>query len=631
MSDGPKKIKKTTGGLYFENPTAVSCMSLGYQVLDKALGGGVAEGRVFNVVGDKCLAGDTIVSVKRGIKPKKMTLEVLFNRHNGQHWNKGRSETYLLADIGDYVGMSQMLKVSSSGEKQLYEITSTEGRIIKATEDHKFLASDGWTCLKDGLSVGTMVKCWRGTRNAEIPQRNKQKRSQTYSIPYHPFAHRNFVAGRDYKRLPTARLVVEAAINGVDLIEFIHVLRHNPEKASTFQYTNSDLEIHHLDGDSTNDCLENLQLLSSQDHWATHAGEMASNVKTLQFTKIKSIKKIGVEATFDVAMKGPHHNFIANGFVVHNSCGKTLLGIELCANFALKYTKEQCPIRFMDAEYAFDIPYAKTVGLPDNRVVVPELKIDTVEDWFIDLENFCDKVEGIQRTRFKLRKDGSQSKDKLVKLKGKSKAIAGLYILDSLDAISDAKEMEDAFGRGTYGTAKPKQIGKLFRKLIRRMGSLNVTLFIISQTRDNINASFGEKHTRSGGKALDFYASQILWLANLGQCYETKNKVKRPTGVDIRAKCKKNKVGLPFRECDFRIRYAYGIDEFGSAMDWLESVGKLNSFKKMNKSQASEYLKKLDGFSTEVINADRDLLNKAVDAAWWEIERSFLPMRRKYQ
>ena len=39
----------------------------------------------------------------------------------------------------------------------------------------------------------------------------------------------------------------------------------------------------------------------------------------MKFRKIRSIEKIGIKETYDIAMKTPNNNYIANGIVVHNS------------------------------------------------------------------------------------------------------------------------------------------------------------------------------------------------------------------------------------------------------------------------------------------------------------------------
>ena len=41
--------------------------------------------------------------------------------------------------------------------------------------------------------------------------------------------------------------------------------------------------------------------------------------RTIKLEEIESITPRGFEDTYDIAMDGPHHNFVANGFVVHNS------------------------------------------------------------------------------------------------------------------------------------------------------------------------------------------------------------------------------------------------------------------------------------------------------------------------
>lgn len=41
--------------------------------------------------------------------------------------------------------------------------------------------------------------------------------------------------------------------------------------------------------------------------------------RTIKWAKIESITPHGIEDTYDIIMQEPHHNFIANGFLVHNS------------------------------------------------------------------------------------------------------------------------------------------------------------------------------------------------------------------------------------------------------------------------------------------------------------------------
>jgi recombination protein RecA len=258
------------------------------------------------------------------------------------------------------------------------------------------------------------------------------------------------------------------------------------------------------------------------------------------------------------------------------STGKTLLAMEAIANIFQQYPDAR--VRYNEAESAFDADYARALGIPFDRV---EFKEDckTVEELYDDVDNWI--------------------KNELKKRQ------PALYILDSVDALSDAGEMERDFGEATYGGGKAKQFSQFFRRKIQELKETNCHLMFISQTRDNIGAMFGEKHTRSGGKALDFYASQILWLAHLGILKRTVQKVERPVGVKIKARCKKNKVGLPFRDCEFEITFGYGIEDAKASHAWLKELA-------------------------DVTKHDGDALREYVLKKWSGIETSFLPTRRKY-
>lgn len=266
---------------------------------------------------------------------------------------------------------------------------------------------------------------------------------------------------------------------------------------------------------------------------------------------------------------------IAN-IVGDKSTGKTLLAIEAAANFNMVEPKGK--IRYREAEKAWDDNYAAALGFPVEKVDFGE-PIDTIEDVFEDLEKVLKGNKGPE-----------------------------MYIVDSLDSLSDRAEMERKIDEGSYGMGKAKMLSQLFRRLVRDLSSKDVTVFFISQVRDNIGVTFGRKTTRSGGRALDFYSSQILYLSQLGKLDRTISNVKRVTGVKIRAQVDKNKVGLPYRECEFSIKFGYGID------DW---------------KACAEYWKQVTG---EIVSKDTPLeqLQKMVTDSWWEIENKFLPQTSKY-
>lgn len=301
-------------------------------------------------------------------------------------------------------------------------------------------------------------------------------------------------------------------------------------------------------------------------------------------------------------------NRIAN-IVGDKSTGKTLLCIEISANFAIKYPKGL--IYYRESEAAFLPDYAGALGMPLRRINFGEEYLETVEDLFEDLTA-------------------------AVKL-AKQKRVPLLYILDSLDGLSDRAEMERGFDEGSYGTAKAKNLSQMFRRITQQLSAHNVTLVVVSQVRDDIGAMFGRKVKRSGGRALDFYASQVVYLSQLGHINRTISGVKRPVGVNIRAKCDKNKVGLPFREAEFPIMFGYGIDDMLSCLEWLKTVSGTKLVQGIRVPPASSSKDELRQFVRETMRkpegdfmATQNAIHRAVEQKWWSVERSFLPERKKY-
>ena len=309
---------------------------------------------------------------------------------------------------------------------------------------------------------------------------------------------------------------------------------------------------------------------------AAEANYFASAKDDVQF--IPSGSKL-----LDLALGGGWAEGRVSNIVGDKSTGKTLLAIEAAANFALKYPKGL--IKYRETEAAFLHDYAAALGMPIQRVDFGKDPIETVEDLFDDLD---DTITAASR---------------------RTRGQPILYVVDSLDALSDREEMDRDIDKGSYGAKKAKTLSQMFRRLTKPMAASSITLMIISQIRDKVGMTFGYGKTtvRSGGRALDFYASQVAFLQMLGMKYKTIKKVKRPIGVDIRAKIEKNKVGLPFRDAVFPIRFGYGIEDQKSCRDWLDMVGY-----------------KLTG------DIGPKELRRITEREWYRIETTFLPAKRKY-
>jgi recombination protein RecA len=275
-----------------------------------------------------------------------------------------------------------------------------------------------------------------------------------------------------------------------------------------------------------------------------------------------------------------------------SSTAKTALACEAITNFLRSYPDGRAAYR--DAEAAFDAEYARSMGLPEKGVDLGESQIHTVEELYADLDVFLDE---------RIKAGGP-----------------GIYVIDSLDALSDAAEVDRDFDEGTYGATKPKQISKLFRTIIAKLEGSDVLFLVISQVRDKIGVTYGKKTTRSGGRALQFYCTQVLWLAKKGSLKRTIKGQERVIGIEVRAQIEKNKVGLAHRETEFTFIFGYGVEDLVTSLNWLKET----------KRDAGIDSSKVHDLSYDEYAAAQGRVIPMVQKAWKEIETGFLPKRRKY-
>ena len=259
------------------------------------------------------------------------------------------------------------------------------------------------------------------------------------------------------------------------------------------------------------------------------------------------------------------------------STGKTLLAIEAVANFIRKYPKGRAI--YCETEAAFDEEYADQLGIPAGG------RLEMIQD--------CYTVEDLFNRVQESAKSASTNSD-----------APTLFIVDSLDALSDESEMESDFGAASYGAKKAQRLSKFFRQINKILSDKNFLLIFISQIRDKIGVTFGKKYTRSGGHAMDFYCSQIVWLSHLKILKKTAKGAERAVGVRIKAKIEKNKLASPHREVEFNILFSYGVDDHKAN---LEFIGE----------PKGDY--------------PPDVLAKQAAELWQEIENRFKPTERKYK
>lgn len=225
-----------------------------------------------------------------------------------------------------------------------------------------------------------------------------------------------------------------------------------------------------------------------------------------------------------------------------------------------------------------------------------------------------------------------------------------IWVVDSWDALDsdeDKKKFEDDIkkaikrkdkpptdaelkaDKGSYNLGKQKYASKRFFKKVCadvHNAQADVTLVIISQVKQKIGVTFGEKRTRTGGDALNYYTHLVVWLSEIEKMKMQRLGHERVYGIRVRAKVKRSKVWKPFREADFKILFDYGIDDVGSMMDWYFGP------KKDPVQWMGESFKRADLY--EIFHSDaeqREYLKIAIQEIWDDVESRVTPTRRKYE
>lgn len=355
-------------------------------------------------------------------------------------------------------------------------------------------------------------------------------------------------------------------------------------------------------------------------------------------TNVKSIVKQAVKKSQKVAEEKSNFNkddFVSSGSTLLNlaltnnpfcgwqkgkmaniigdsGAGKTLLVLTSLAEAAHNPKQEDLRLIFDDAENALEFSLSDVFG------EATEERVEMIDPPSNTIEQFSDNLALAIR-------EGSPF----------------VYVLDSFDAIgSDAdtehieSERKIRLGaskkesKGSYGTAKPKLASQMLREDCGHLKRAKGALLIISQTRDNLTPGSFEKKTRSGGKALKFYATHEVWVILTGAILVKKRRV----GAECLIKVTKNKITGKRRTIKFSVFDDYGVDDIGSMINFLIEEG---------------YWK---GGGTANINTDGDLVDEPISRAklislieeeglekklqmivaraWREIEESLKPKRK---
>lgn len=202
---------------------------------------------------------------------------------------------------------------------------------------------------------------------------------------------------------------------------------------------------------------------------------------------------------------------------------------------------------FIDAEQALDPNYASVLGVDINKLGITQISI-------------AELVFETCRTMIE-----SETVD--------------LIVVDTVASLMTQAEFDNP--EKLTMAALARVMSTQLKILAPLANKHKCTIIFLNQIREKVGVMFGNPETTPGGRALDYYASQIIKVTRKGQ-YKEGTEI---LGTEVQFRIQKNKIAPPFQVGTTILTFAKGINrpaeivEVGSVIGAIGLVGRTYSIR----------------------------------------------------
>lgn len=241
------------------------------------------------------------------------------SRQKSSCWPRERvhnMQLRMLDESTHEVEHTRIMDVIAGEQKEMFEVIVESGKRITTSIEHRFFTDQGW------LTLGQAIDC-KARLAVETTASGKRK---SWEVKYDWSAEvwkpiqGIEVSSEGRARFGFSSLGTEAdcgytVVRTQAGVRYLHclVLEAFVGPAAAKQ------EVRHLNNNRADCRLKNLAYGTSKENAQDRIESDRQQRLRSAFERITSVRSVGLQYCFDLEVEGPYHNFVANGFVIHNS------------------------------------------------------------------------------------------------------------------------------------------------------------------------------------------------------------------------------------------------------------------------------------------------------------------------